>query len=308
VVECGVHQYGQRLFDVIQKRQSAFEFLYAEVDSFESYMKTIMSHDVQLHMYNYHGSTMPWLNENTIYKENGVVNVGMPHESHCLFFDNIIDIDPTGFNQSITIPRPLFERAPTKLSVDSSETVRSFVDYAEDDVPIFGSFGFGFDNKGFHKIVDIVNEQYDRAIIKLIIPMAHFDPNQLQTIQYARFKCEGRVLKPGIKLMITHEFLNTDDLLVFLGKNSMNVFMYDTMFGRGVSSTIDYAISVNRPLGISDSYMFRNIYRDDICVYKRTLSQCMQSEFIKGIDPIANNNALVLKVENILKQISKSCY
>ena len=39
--------------------------------------------------------------------------------------------------------------------------------------------------------------------------------------------------------------------------------MYDSMVGRGISSTIDYALSVKKPLGISDSYMFRNIYDGD---------------------------------------------
>ena len=35
--------------------------------------------------------------------------------------------------------------------------------------------------------------------------------------------------------------------LYFLKSNSMNIFLYDTMVGRGTSSVIDYALSVNTP-------------------------------------------------------------
>jgi hypothetical protein len=55
----------------------------------------------------------------------------------------------------------------------------------------------------------------------------------------------------------------------------MNIFLYDKMMGRGISSTIDYALSVKKPLAISDSYMFRNIYSDEICLYKQTIQECL---------------------------------
>ena len=49
------------------------------------------------------------------------------------------------------------------------------------------------------------------------------------------------------------------------------------MHGRGISSAIDYAISVKKPIGISDSYMFRNIYNDSICLYKVSIEECLQN-------------------------------
>ncbi len=53
--------------------------------------------------------------------------------------------------------------------------------------------------------------------------------------------------------------------------------MYDKMPGRGISSTIDYALSVKKPIGISDSYMFKNIYSDDICLYKTPIREIMNN-------------------------------
>ena len=62
--------------------------------------------------------------------------------------------------------------------------------------------------------------------------------------------------------------MNDIESLDWLNSNTINIFLYDTMTGRGCASTIDYALSVNKPIGISDSAMFRHIYSDAICVYK----------------------------------------
>ncbi len=303
VVNCGVYQYGLRLYSVLTRRQRACNFRYAEVDSLEAYHAVVDSSKAKVHMFNYHCSTMPWLNSKSLRK--GVVNVGLPHESSWTFSDTVIDIDPTGGAGSI--PRPLYEVCPTEPSDACPESVRDFIEYREcdaqsgKDVPVFGSFGFGFHNKGFHRIIEKVNAEYDRAIIKLVIPVAHFDPNRLATVQYARFDCESVPRKAGIKLLITHDFLSNEDMLVFLSRNSMNVFMYDTMHGRGISSVIDYALSVKRPIAISDSHMFRHIYNDDVCAYKRTLAECMECKLVDTVNPQMNNEALVRKVEALLE-------
>ena len=73
--------------------------------------------------------------------------------------------------------------------------------------------------------------------------------------------------------MIHTDFVNENDLLIFLQSNTMNIFLYDNLHGRGISSTIDYALSVRRPLGISDSFMFRHIYSDEICLYKNSIQK-----------------------------------
>ena len=65
------------------------------------------------------------------------------------------------------------------------------------------------------------------------------------------------------------------------------------MHGRGISSTIDYAISVNVPIGISDSYMFRNIYSDSICLYKNSIADCLKTNICSiYLDKYSNINIL----------------
>jgi hypothetical protein len=259
---CGVYQYGVRLANCLPM------CVYKEVSGETDYLNAVSEHGPDKIIYNYHSSTMSWLNADNIVRT--AKNVGIPHESPGTLFDELLDIDPLKPNG---IPRPLFYEIPTKITNEEHEV---FIRYNQGpDVPIFGSFGFGFENKGFDKIIQQVNDQYDNAIIKLIIPLGHYcNSNELeQTVA----KCFAFGRKSGIELMVSTDFFSNEDLLFFLSSNTMNLFLYDRMEGRGISSTIDYALSVDVPIGISDSFMFRNIYDDSICVYKTRISDIMKN-------------------------------
>jgi hypothetical protein len=250
---CGVYQYGYRLSQCLE---SIVE--YKEVDGYEDYNHIINETSPDVVIFNYHTIPMIWLkNTNIIHTINNkfIKNYGILHESDGSMFDSVLDIDP---NMQNGIPRPLFYNIPTNPSTSN------FINYNKGlDVPIFGSFGFGFTNKGFNRMISIINNQYDKAIIKLIIPLGHYcEKTQLaNTMQH----CLSVPRKPGIKLLISNDFFENDEILLFLQSNTMNVFMYDRMQGRGISSVIDCALSVDVPIAISNSYMFRHIYNDCIC-------------------------------------------
>ena len=302
--QCGVYQYGIRLFDILKKTED-INYIYIEVDNFEEYKTAILNHSPNIRsiIYNYHCATIPWLNESTIQRK--VKNIGIPHESPDHLFDIVCNIDPT-IPESInrfSLPRPIYENIDEMLQnyTPSTQSIKEFIEYSEDGIPIFGSFGFGFDNKGFDKIVKLVNEQYDHAIIKFVIPCSYFDPNSNNTPIIMEQKCIEQNIKPTIKLMITHEFFTTEDILKFLQSNTMNIFLYDIMEWRGISSTIDYAISVKKPLGISGSAMFKNIYSDEICLYKNSISDCLNNSvnyYSKFLTEYSHNN-MILKFKKI---------
>jgi hypothetical protein len=275
-VACGVHQYGQRLFHVLAKTKD-IKYIYVEVSSYGEYTYYLNHNNkISAVIYNYHGATMPWLNINNIQRKTK--NIGIPHESDGSFFDIICNIDPDQEEdkKSFSIPRPIYENIDYFLDKPCSLEREQFItEYINDDIPIFGSFGFGFEFKGFHKIVRLINEKYDKAIIKFVIPHARYDPN-LQTTAIMRNLCFKENIKKDIVLMISHEFFTVEELLKFLKSNTMNIFLYDKLDGRGISSVIDLALSVKTPLAISDSYMFRNIYSDLISVYKTSISDILE--------------------------------
>lgn len=274
---CGVYQYGKRVYEILQKSQHLV-YEYKEIENIVEYSALTRNIIYKAIVYNYHVATMPWLNENTI--DCSQQNIGILHECNIHLFTKTISIDPNCVESTHVyhIPRPLIENIPCEMNESSADELKKFIHFQDGYTPIFGSFGFGFENKGFPRIVRMINEQYDCAIIKFIIPHAVFDPNCYRNIETSN-KCHQENVKKNIILMIYTEFVSEHDLLVFLRSNTMNIFLYDqsNVDLHGISSTIDYALSVRRPLGISDSFMFRHIYSDDICLYKNPIQSCMEN-------------------------------
>jgi hypothetical protein len=273
--ECGVYQYGKRLHDILRKCDRLC-YEYKEIENENEYRNLVNNVLYKAVIYNYQVITMPWLNNKTI--DNDQHNIGILHECDTIFFTKKISTDPNTPEtiHYYNIPRPILEDFSGMDPSCLSNEFKDFCLYSDGITPVFGSFGFGFENKGFPNIVKMVNEQYDNAIIKFVIPCAHFggDPTEIQKICDECFRYNT---KPGIIIKIHTRFVSENELLLFLRSNTMNIFLYDNLHGRGISSTIDYALSVRRPLGISDSFMFRHIYSDEICLYKNPIQTCMEN-------------------------------
>jgi len=302
---CGVYQYGLRVSTILSK-STDINYIYKEINTLNEYNSIIKSDSFSGIIYNYHGSTMRWLNKDTIQKT--VINIGMPHESLHNMFDIIVDLDPFSNSPSnyYKIPRPIFENIKFDLTNSTSVNRNFITEYIGTNIPIFGSFGFGFSNKGFDKIIKMVNDQYDEAVIKLIItnPTFYADPREAFNIGN---KCKAMTVKPGIKVMVTHEFFSDDEVLCFLNSNTMNIFLYDTLSGRGISSVIDYALSIKKPIGISDSFMFRHVYSDKICLYKTPIKDCLQNTAeLDAFREKNSNHNLITTFDTIIKEHIKS--
>lgn len=283
ISSCGVYQYGKRLGNILTNSDK-FNVMYNEITSLDKYKTLQEDMSLDAIIYNYHPATLPWLNNHTICRR--IPSIGIFHEGGLgIHFDHLIDI--SGNSQINSIPRPLF-------SYSNPESQK------ESEIPIIGSFGFGFNNKGFDTIVKYVNEQFDEAIIRLNITLPHFGDGTTATS--IADKCHSIPRKEGIQLIVTHDFMDDTTLLNWLNENTINIFLYDMMIGRGPSSVIDYALSVNRPIGISDSYMFRHIYSDDICVYKTPIRDII-SNGTKSLQKFKTQwspDRLIEKVENFL--------
>jgi len=241
---------------------------------------------------NYHELTMTWFSG--CEKDNDIVYYVLHHEGteHSnLNPDYYLYVDSTfrDVDNRFAVPRPLFETVPHGPA---------------HDVPVISSFGFGFGNKGFGRIVKTVNDQFDEAIIRLHIPFAHYGDMDKQSIKNIYPGCYAEVKKTGIKLEITNDFYTDEQLLNFLSESTLNIFLYDEMLGRGLSSVIDYGLSVNVPLAISQSYMFRHIKmtQPSICYEDRTLPEIIASgpEILQPLRDQWSQANFIAKYEQIL--------
>lgn len=283
ITNCGVYQYGKRLAGILMKSGN-IRFSYHEILNAEQYRVVCENNNMDAIIYNYYPTTLPWLTEEVIQHE--VPNIGVFHEAHFnVKFDHVLNIDAT--KEINSIPRPL-------LDYTCTERINT-------GIPVIGSFGFGFNSKGFHTLIEYVNDQFDEAIIRLNITSAHFGDGKDNT----EALCNDVKRKDTIKVIITHDFMDDKTLLDWLSGNDINIFMYDVNGDRGCSSVIDYALSVNRPIGISNSVMFRHIYMSSI-----DLGICPIKDIISnGLDHLEKykcawkHDKLIEKVEFWLNKI-----
>ena len=250
--ECGVQQWGLRLSKILPNSLK-YHVVYGEVSSGLDYYRLIDIHKPSIILYNYHIDLMPWLDRSNKYprlKHIAIVHEGFSHLTDRIGFDHYVYVP-----HNIVITKEWRKR----ISIIGRPLLEYTGDYPVNIIPTIGSFGFGFKHKQFPLIVQKVNEEFDKALIRINMPF-HFraDPDRSNTMEEVQL-CRDQVTKPGITLEITHEFLSEEDNLKFLAGNDINAFFYDKSKLDSSSGATDFALSVDRPIAITNSPMFKHI-------------------------------------------------
>ncbi|MDP1712223.1 MAG: hypothetical protein Q8K86_07180 [Candidatus Nanopelagicaceae bacterium] len=252
---CGVYQFGVNLYNLLNSAKTIYDFHIAFCATAQDVLTNVAALNPKALIFNYHPHTQPYVSGPFIQSlhrpcfgiyheitQNAVNQMGSAHPFH-----HWICSDPTITpNRYISkIGRPVYTQYANPYSFFPQTTI--------------GTFGFGFRNKGFARLATVVQEQFDQAIIRAHIAFSkYFDPTGGEA-QARIQEMRSIIKKPGIKIVASHNLLSVGELLDFLAQNTVNVFLYDEMH-RGISSTIDYALAVNRPIAINRTQMFRHIF------------------------------------------------
>jgi hypothetical protein len=209
---------------------------------------------------------------NTIpYKKKKFFGIILGEQSINTIFDYYIVPDPT-----IDTPRPnVFKTSRLVPDYDNKFPIPV--------IPTIGSFWFATWNKWFEKIVECVQKEYDEAIINFNIPFASFWDESWKNAKTISSNCREIITKNWITLNITHDFFEKSRMLDFLAQNSINMFLYTNppWEQRWISSVIENALAVKRPICISNSSMFRHI-RDinpSICIDDTSIKEIVKNWF-----------------------------
>jgi len=268
---CGIYQFGARVYDTI-KDSPDINYIYKEPKSLGEYMNLLRSIKPDFVLLNWYHTVMNWLEPEYdipskiphyfIFHERPI----RKHYDKMIFFgdygikngyiDNINSVIP---EKSIILPRPLFDYTNV---------------FPKNDVPNIGFFGLMISwSKGFDTVVTRVNQEFDEAIINMHMVWSPFCDPTRELLNGMVEKCIALNKKPGIKLHITHDLMSNRDLLDFLGKNDLNLCIYNQLGQYGLSSSVDYCLSVQRPLGIDTSDPFRHMIKDEINIDKHSLKE-----------------------------------
>ena len=281
--KCGVYEFGLTVGKTLINSKR-YNFIYREIDSWVEFNEIFNQIKPAIVIYNYYPSTMGWISEWNGLSINShkvkAIQIGIIHEitqdvadnSTDMLFDYYIAPDPT-----LLLKNPIVYK--TGRLIPHFEGKSQY-----NKIPTIGSFGFATNGKGFIKIIEKVSEEFDEAIINLNISFAKFADENGDNARRISEQAHKLITKKGILLNITHEHLSTEDLLKFLSKNDLNVFLYDYQENRGISSATDWAIAVKKPLAITKSSMFRHLFDcyPSICIEDNSLKTILEN----GAKPI----------------------
>lgn len=270
---CGVHQFGRNVMTALTT-SSRFEFRYVECASAVEFLSTMVRHRPLAVIYNHIKTTMPWLNRALMLPFPGP-HIGIVHEATQALADRLTSLEFDAYlvpDPTLLLRNPrVFKTGRLVPAYRNRQPVPS--------VSTVGSFGFGLEGKGFDRLLERVQAEFERADVRLHIPFAAYGDSSGEGARSIARTCEALVRKPGIRVAVTHEFLEEGRLLDFLAGNTLNAFFYDAYPGRGISSVIDHALAVGRPLALSSSTMFRHVLAraPQLCVDHRPLREVMDA-------------------------------
>jgi len=289
--QCGVWEFGKNITDALQ-HSKRYQFIRVECSSLDELQAAISENAPAAIIYNYSSLVFPWIGSD-LYRRKIVSlvcpQIGIIHDINQHIADMATTYEAGFMPDASSLMNSIFDfyiaSDPTILLRNPFvyKTGRLIPSY-QNDFPIplkptIGSFGFGCGDKGFERITQLVQREFDEAVIRFNIPAADYGDSEGISARAIAERCRTQVTKPGIRLTITHDYLDIKGLLDFLAQNTVNVFLYEG--GRGMSSVIDVAMAAQRPVAVSDNPAFRHLFdvEPSVRVTKNNLKTIIQNGF-----------------------------
>lgn len=252
---CSIWESGKMCYDAL-KKSNKYILDYSEEQSFD------FSYDFVI--VNEHFTVNNWVNEEMVCKFKKPIFCIVTEVSFSSdplinipkYYTHYIVLDPT-IKETATIHgfgRPLEE---FDLSNTDNNTVINY------DVPRIFSFGFPTCGKEWHKIIEMVQNDYDYADIHFNIPRATYVPNYEILMNEIIINCKNTLKKEGITLKITQDNLSKKELIKICSTKTINCFFYNRehICPSGLAAVTDQAVSSGRPLLVTNDSTFRHLHK-----------------------------------------------
>jgi hypothetical protein len=302
--KCGIHEFGWNLKEAL-KLSEIYHVCYAECNNANELFVSVQQTNPTIIVYNYYPLTMPWLTSDIV-KKYLVTQIGYVHEYDQSNLPEKID---NKFFDYVILPDPSLEIPKDKCAFKTGRLLAKYQNYfPAPTVPTIGSFGFGFPDKGFDRLITKVQEEFDDAIININMPFNDVvDPDGTKIVLPTAEKCRKLIYKAGIILNISHDYLSKAEILDFLAKNTINCFFYDSTKTQGISSVLDYAIAAQRPIAITPIPMFRHLksIMSQVSIEQNSLKSLISNDIVPLI-PFMNDWSeprMIMTFDNIFDKI-----
>jgi hypothetical protein len=294
---CSIFESGKMCYDCLVQSKN-YSLDYVEL----SEQNRTIATNYDFYIFNYHFTRMSWLDTRFIknlpgFKATIVLEMSQNSPFDCVSpddFDAYIVLDPTckHFKKNVYA----FSR-PLDIALNATNV------YQSSDIPVIGTFGLSFSDKGFDEVIKAVNEEFEDAIIKINVPKS--DNVTSTTLNEFKSLVASFNIKKGIKIEISDHYFSKEELIDWCAQNTLNVFLYNRRVGNGLSATTDQAIASGRPLAVSTNPTFRHIHtyitpypylslkgsiETTIPIVKKIQQDWSPSRFILQFEEVLNEN------------------
>jgi glycosyltransferase involved in cell wall biosynthesis len=167
------------------------------------------------------------------------------------WFDAYAIIDPTKERKGkfFPIPRPIRTFEPKPLLDESKFTLGSF-----------GLFSSAYrSEKRFEQLVQKANNSGRECIVRINLPVATYTYTPITAIVNYGKELE-RLANSNVEVIITHDYMEINDLLNWLSEHDLNCFPYYRE-RPGLSAVTDQAIAVGRGIMTTECNTFRHLHK-----------------------------------------------
>ena len=250
--KCGISQLGIRSYDLI-KAASPHNVSYLATDNVEVLKNYIEENKIDALVANYFISTMSWSDE-------FVRNLEIPKV--CIFHDAVSTLKHCSeVYDAVVFVKPNFRERDNIVA--GVRPIRRFEDknYSTEEFTI-GTHGLCVSPwKRYHEILTVCAKEYPKAKYKFnLVPAELGDINGEITRSTAEY-CMKIASLFKLNLEITHHFFEAEsDLIDWLAKNDLNIYLSIGNNDNGPAASADLGISAQKPIVVNRDRMYEHFF------------------------------------------------
>jgi hypothetical protein len=250
--KCGISQLGIRSFDLI-KAASPHNIIYLATDNVDTLKKHIEENNIDAVIVNYFISTMSWSDE-------FVRNLTIPKV--CIFHDAVSTLKHCSeIYDTVVFVKPNFKDRDNIIA--GVRPIRRFENknYSTEQFTI-GTHGLCVSSwKRYHEILTVCAKEYPKAKYKFnLVPAELGDINGEITKNTAEY-CMKIASMFKLDLEITHHFFEAEsDLIDWLAKNDLNIYLSIGNHDNGPAASADLGISAQKPIVVNKDRMYEHFF------------------------------------------------
>lgn len=222
-------------------------------------------------MVNYETRSQPW---NSPCHIGSSAHYGVQGEPQRQLFDYMIipdtSMDAAGDDTVLLLPRIIPKRDFAFHPVNT-------------DKPIISTYGLPSGYKDLAGMYNAIANEFDEATFRI-----HFPPDSRSKSNTVMTSMLGGCNNTGIEVQFTDNFMDHDYIPEWLNQSDLNIFFYlpgrDQVTEGTFPGSIDFAITAQRPIAVSDNLCTRYLHKYIDPYPKRSLKNIM----VLGCDPIIN--------------------